>query len=431
MSVELLVNNWIKAAYDRGASDVHLEPEGDDKLRVRMRVDGDLHHIETVPDAKKVLARVKVMASLDVNERAVPLDGRFNIAEIGGRNGLDVRLSTTPCMGGEKAVLRVIDNSRLGMSLEDLGFTKKMLAIYKPLVSTPNGLLLHVGPTGCGKTTSLYAVIQTLNRPELNIQTVEDPVEYDVQGITQTQVNHELGLSFPKVLRALLRQDPNIILVGEIRDAETAEIATEAAITGHLVLSTLHTNDAVGTVVRLLDMGIAPYGIAYAIRSVVSQRFVRKLCPQCRRSAQPPEHLVKIIGANRPVYTAEGCPACKRTGFQGRAPIFELMPMTAPLRKAIYASASPDELAQVAAQSGLISLWQDGLDKALGGLTSVEEVMRVVKGVRELPKGSPRPVQATPTPRATGRGAPRPQAKPAPGARPAARPPAAAKPPGA
>jgi type IV pilus assembly protein PilB len=421
VSVEQLVDRWIQTAFERGASDLHLEPEGEDKLRVRIRVNGDLHHLETVVGAKQALSRLKVMAGMDVNERTMPLDGRIKFAGI-GRNGLDLRVSTSPCMGGEKAVLRLIDNSRMTKSLGDLGFTKKMLALYEPVIRSPNGLILHVGPTGSGKTTSLYAAIATLNRPEINIQTVEDPVEYELPGITQTQVNHEQGLTFPRVLRALLRQDPNVLLVGEIRDAETAEIATEAALTGHLVFSTLHTNDAVGTIVRLVDMGIAPYCIAYALRAVVSQRFVRRLCASCRRSVQPPEHLIKITGGNRPIYEAEGCKECLRSGYDGRVPVFEFMPMSPPLRKAIYAQASPDVLAEVAAKSGQITLWQDGLDKVFSGLTSLEEVLRTVKGVKELPKAPPRiavshaPGTKPPAPaakRPTG-AVPRPAAKPQP-----------------
>src|SRR5579872_497535 len=387
MSVELVVDRWIKTAFERGASDVHIEPAGEEKLRVRFRCDGALQQFETVSDAPRVLARIKVMAGLDVNERNVPLDGRIHVDGM-GRAGLDIRVSIAPCMAGEKCVLRIIDNSRLGNKLDDIGMTPKMLSVYKPLVTSPNGLILHVGPTGSGKTTSLYAVVQTLNSPEVNIQTVEDPVEYSVPGITQTQVNHELGLDFPRVLRALLRQDPNVILVGEIRDAETAEIAVEAALTGHLVLSTLHTNDAVGTVVRLVDMGIAPYCIAYALRAVVAQRFTRVICQACKKQVAPPEEFVKLTGVNRPIFHAEGCKDCRKDGYSGRVPIFELMPMSLALRKAIYAQASPDVLLQVAQKNGLISLWHDGVDKVFGGITSLEEMLRVVKGTTTLPKAA-------------------------------------------
>ncbi len=422
-----MVNQWIESAHERGASDIHFEPDKDDKVRVRMRVDGDLRTIEVVPDGRKVIARLKVMAGLDVNERGVPLDGRIKFSSSGGgRSGLDLRLSTNPCLGGEKVVLRLIDSSKLGMTLEDLGFTKAMLAAYKPLVASPTGLLLHVGPTGSGKTTSLYAVLNTINRPEINIQTVEDPVEYDVPGITQTQVNHEAGLTFPRVLRALLRQDPDVILVGEIRDHETGEIAVEAAMTGHLVLSTLHTNDAVGTVVRLVDMGIPPYAIAYALRSVISQRFARKLCERCRRSVQPPEPVIQMTGSNRPIYKAEGCKSCSRDGYDGRTPILEFLPMTEPLKRAIYGGATPDVLGEVAARTGMISLWDDGCAKMWAGLTSFEEVLRLTKGHRGAQTGAARR-RAEHTARHA-QGAPPPQAGP--GARPVVRP-AAARPPGA
>jgi type II secretory ATPase GspE/PulE/Tfp pilus assembly ATPase PilB-like protein len=375
--IEVMVNTWLREAFARHASDVHFEPDHDDKMRVRMRVDGALRQVASEPDSKKIVARLKVMAALDVNERSVPLDGRISFD-----NGLDIRVSTNPCVNGEKIVCRLINNRKVKTSIEELGMSKKMLAYYEPLTQSPNGLILHVGPTGSGKTTSLYAVLQSLNKPEINIQTVEDPVEYQLQGITQTQVNHEQGLTFPRVLRALLRQDPNVILVGEIRDVETAEIATEAALTGHLVLSTLHTNDAVGTVVRLLEMGIAPYCIAYALRCVVAQRFVKRLCKDCRKQVGPDERVQKVTGVSRPVYEAEGCKECNRTGFTGRIPLFEFMPMTPPLRRAIYQSSNPDELAQVAAKAGMISLWQDGLDKVFGAATTLEEVMRATKGVK-------------------------------------------------
>ena len=386
MNVEQVLNQWIQTAHERGASDIHFEPEKGDKLRVRLRVDGLLSHLETSGSGRQVLARIKVMAGLDVNERGLPQDGRIAFGDHGGASYLDMRLSTTPCLGGEKAVLRLIDNRKIGMTLEDLGFSPRMLAAYKPLITSPHGLLLHVGPTGSGKTTSLYAILKTLHRTEVNIQTVEDPVEYDVAGITQTQVDADQGLDFPRILRALLRQDPNIIMVGEIRDAETAEIATEAAMTGHLVLSTLHTNDAVGTVVRLLDMGIAPYCIAYALKAVVSQRFLRKLCTKCRRSVEPSEQVRQLTRSDRPTWEAEGCAACFRSGYKGRVPVFEFLPMSPALRHAVYTGASPDQLQAVAAKHGLTSLWQDGLEKVLAGVTSMEEVLRVVKGVRDPKK---------------------------------------------
>ncbi len=424
MSIEGKVNKWIQDAFEKGASDIHFEPDKHEKIRVRMRIDGMLRTVETASDSKKILSRLKVMADLDVNEKVVPLDGRINFEKHSGTcAGLDLRMSTLPCMGGEKVVLRLIDNRKLGMQLPELGFTKKMLAAYEPLIHSPNGMVLHVGPTGSGKTTSLYAVIQTLKKKEINIQTAEDPVEYDVFGITQTAVSPEYGLTFPKVLRALLRQDPDVILVGEIRDSDTAEIAMEAAMTGHLVLSTLHTNDAVGTVVRLLDMGMAPFCIAYALRCVISQRFVRKLCERCRRTVQPPARVVQVTGSNRPIYQAQGCAACGKTGYKGRIPLFEFMPNSPALRKAVYGSVTPDGLAQIAAKNGLISLWDDGLDKVWTGETSLEEVLRVVKGM----KSSKAKVRATahqpgpPTGRPAPAGAPRPASGPPRRARPTGR----------
>ncbi|MGE0713174.1 MAG: GspE/PulE family protein [Planctomycetota bacterium] len=407
MSIEDKVGQWIRDAFERGASDIHFEPDKGGKMRVRFRVDGQVRTVETSDDSAKIISRLKIMAELDVNEKAVPQDGRIKADKwVKGVSNLDLRMSTLPCMAGEKIVLRLIDNRKLNMQLEELGFTSKMLQRYKPLVTSPNGLILHVGPTGSGKTTSLYAVVQTLKKGDINIQTAEDPVEYDVFGITQTAVDHEQGLTFPRVLRALLRQDPDVILVGEIRDGETATIAVEAAMTGHLVLSTLHTNDAVGTVVRLLDMGVPPFCIAYALRCVVSQRFVRKLCDKCRRSAQPDAAAAKVMGSNRPIYAAQGCANCNKQGFKGRVPLFEFLPSSPALRRAVYGNVTPDALSSVARQNGLISLWEDGLDKVWQGLTALSEVVRVVKSDEATSHTHP----------------PRPAAKPRPAAPPPARP---------
>ena len=398
MSIEQQVNDWIQDAYRQGASDLHFEPDKSDKVRVRMRIDGQLRSVDTVPNYRKIITRLRIMAELDLNEKDLPQDGRIDFDKFGkGCPGLDLRMSSLPCLGGDKVVLRLIDSKRLNLTLDQLGFSQRMLKVYQPLVDSPHGLILHVGPTGSGKTTSLYACLQTLKKRDINVQTVEDPVEFDVFGVTQTPVNLEQGLTFPKVLRALLRQDPDVILVGEIRDAATAEIATEAAMTGHLVLSTLHTNDAVGTVVRLRDMGIAPFCLAYALRCVVSQRFVRKLCDKCARTIQPPESVVRLTGTRRPIYQAKGCASCSRTGHKGRIPLFEFMPNSPALRTAVYGHVTPDSLAEVAAKNGLISLWDDGLDKVWQGLTSLEEVVRVVKGARDVirmsPKKAPAPQQ--------------------------------------
>ncbi|RMG11495.1 MAG: type II/IV secretion system protein [Planctomycetota bacterium] len=389
MSTEGQLNTWISRAFELGASDLHFEPDKGDKMRVRMRVDGQLRLLETVAGFKQFMSRIKLMADLDVNERSVPLDGRVDVLKhVPGCPGLDIRLSTLPCLNGEKAVMRLIDARKLSMKLDQLGFSKKMLRLYEPHIHAPSGLILHVGPTGSGKTTSLYAAIQTIKRGDINIQTVENPVEYQVFGITQTQVDPEHGLTFPRVLRALLRQDPDVILVGEIRDPETAEIATEAAMTGHLVLSTLHTNDAVGTVVRLLEMGIAPYCIAYSLRAVVSQRFARRLCQHCKRSIQPPERVIRVTGSRRPIYQAQGCAKCGREGYKGRQPLFEFLPNSPALKNAVYASATPDNLQAVAKKNGLISLWEDGLEKVWAGHTSLEEVLRCVKGVKAALAGT-------------------------------------------
>ena len=382
MSIELKVNSWIQDAYSRGASDIHFEPDKDDKVRVRFRVDGKLKTIETAEGCRSVCSRLKVMAEMDLNEKNVPLDGRIRVDRwIKNLSTLDMRISTLPCLGGEKIVCRLIDRKKLGMTLDEIGFTPKMLARYRPLVSKPHGLILHVGPTGSGKTTSLYSIVQTLKKQgDLNIQTAEDPVEYDVFGITQSAVNPDQGLTFPLVLRALLRQDPDVILVGEIRDAETGTIAVEAAMTGHLVLSTLHTNDAVGTVVRLLDMGVPPFCIAYALSCVVSQRFVRRLCTKCRRSTAPNSAEARVLGSTRPIYKAKGCSECSREGYKGRIPLFEFLPSSPALRRAVYGNVTPDSLSATADANGLVTLFEDGRDKVWLGQTSLEEVMRLTQG---------------------------------------------------
>jgi len=382
VSIELKVNSWIQDAYSRGASDIHFEPDKDDKVRVRFRVDGKLKTIETAEGCRSVCSRLKVMAEMDLNEKNVPLDGRIRVDRwIKNLSTLDMRISTLPCLGGEKIVCRLIDRKKLGMTLDEIGFTPKMLARYRPLVSKPHGLILHVGPTGSGKTTSLYSIVQTLKKQgDLNIQTAEDPVEYDVFGITQSAVNPDQGLTFPLVLRALLRQDPDVILVGEIRDAETGTIAVEAAMTGHLVLSTLHTNDAVGTVVRLLDMGVPPFCIAYALSCVVSQRFVRRLCTKCRRSTAPNSAEARVLGSTRPIYKAKGCSECSREGYKGRIPLFEFLPSSPALRRAVYGNVTPDSLSATADANGLVTLFEDGRDKVWLGQTSLEEVMRLTQG---------------------------------------------------
>lgn len=429
MSTELKVNQWIQDAYARGASDIHFEPDKDDKVRVRFRVDGKLRVVATAEGCRAVCSRLKVMADMDLNEKNVPLDGRIRVDRwIKNLNTLDMRVSTLPCLGGEKIVCRLIDRKKLGLTLDEIGFTPKMLGRYRPLVTKPHGLILHVGPTGSGKTTSLYSIVQTLKKQgDLNIQTAEDPVEYDVFGITQSAVNPDQGLTFPLVLRALLRQDPDVILVGEIRDAETGTIAVEAAMTGHLVLSTLHTNDAVGTVVRLLDMGVPPFCIAYALSCVVSQRFVRRLCTKCRRSATPDAAAQKILGSSRPIYQAKGCSECNREGYKGRIPLFEFLPSTPALRRAVYGNVTPDSLSATAENNGLVTLFEDGRDKVWLGQTSLSEVMRLTKGqgAKKRPAGtglgqtgvklSPnsRPTGAQPR-RAPGRSAVRPQGRPKP-----------------
>jgi len=383
VSTEEKVSQWIRDAVSRGASDIHFEPDKGGKMRIRVRVDGLIKTVETGGDAQKILSRLKIMADLDVNEKNVPLDGRIKADKwVSGLTGIDLRMSSLPCMGGEKVVLRVVDNRKLNMKLEDLGFTRKMLNRYEPLVRSPHGLILHVGPTGSGKTTSLYAIVQTLKRGDINIQTAEDPVEYDVFGITQTPVDHEQGLSFPRVLRALLRQDPDVILVGEMRDSETAEIAVEAAMTGHLVLSTLHTNDAPSVVTRLVDLGIEPFLLSAVLEGVIAQRLVRKICQECKVQYTPEVEELMEIGlkpdmvAGRQFFYGQGCKKCNTTGYKGRQAIFEMFLGTPAVKEMIAANAKLNDLRRQARKDGMRVLREAGITAVYEGRTTIEEIVR-------------------------------------------------------
>lgn len=380
-----LVNMLIsKAAADR-ASDIHIEPTERD-LRVRYRIDGVLHEIMRTPRSimNAVVSRLKIMADIDIAERRRPQDGRISLKV--GRRSIDLRVSTLPTIYGEKVVMRILDTSQALLQLEDLGFLPDTEARYAEAFSKPYGTILVTGPTGSGKSTTLYATLNVLNKPEVNIVTVEDPVEYRLSGISQVQVNRKAGLNFASALRSFLRQDPDIMLVGEIRDKETATIAIESALTGHLVLSTLHTNDAPSAVTRLTEMGVEPFLVGSAIDAVLGQRLARRLCKQCKEPYEPTLDALRDVGwpfedlgEDIPeLYRAKGCAACSNTGYRGRLAIHELMLMTEEIERMTVERSSTEDLAKVAIAQGMRPLRQDGLVKVSTGQTSIEEVLRVV-----------------------------------------------------
>lgn len=363
----------VEQAVAAGASDLHLEPMRD-VVRVRIRVDGLLRELVRLPLAahSTLVTQLKVAANMDIAEKRVPQDGRIAL-ELDGRN-IDLRLSTLPTTLGEKIAIRLLAQQEL-LQLEELGFTQANLACYRRLFTQPNGLILLTGPTGSGKTSTLYATLAELDAATRNIITLEDPVEYSLPGINQVAVNRRSGMTFAKGLRAIVRQDPDVIMLGEIRDEETAGIAVQAALTGHLVLSTLHTNSAAGAVYRLLDMGIAPYLLAAALRGVVAQRLVRRLCPACRRQRTATAER-SFLGAAT-VWEQQGCEQCQAAGYRGRVAVQEVLPLTARLQQLVLRRALVEELEQAARAEGLRSLAEDAAAKALDGLTTVQELWRV------------------------------------------------------
>ncbi|RMD97766.1 MAG: type IV-A pilus assembly ATPase PilB [Calditrichaeota bacterium] len=375
-----LVNLIIAQAIRDGASDIHINPE-EDHLRVRYRTDGVLYEAFSPPKNLQaaITSRIKILAELDIAESRIPQDGRFQ-AKFEGKT-VDLRVSTLPTVYGENIVMRLLDKSSLMLNLEDLGLEEKMLKRLKGILSSSYGIILVTGPTGSGKTTTLYSCLNTMNTPDKNIITVEDPVEYRLKLIRQAQVNPKAGLTFAAGLRSILRQDPDIIMVGEIRDSETAKIAVEAALTGHLVLSTLHTNDAPGAINRLIEMGVEPFLVASATIGVIAQRLVRKICPKCKRSFKPPREYLLDLGFNPDrrnwvFYRGEGCQNCKDTGYRGRVGIYEIMTMNEELRTLCLKHASSDEIKRAAIKHGMRTLRQDGFLKALQGITTIEEVIR-------------------------------------------------------
>ena len=377
-----IVNSLISQAIKNGASDIHMEPL-EKGLRVRFRVDGVLLETASFPKHTQgaIISRVKIISNMDIAEKRTPQDGRIQVQEAG--RPVDIRVSSLPTIYGEKIVMRILDQKAIILNVHSLGFTKENLMKYQKMYRHSYGLILLTGPTGSGKTTTLYSTLTELNSPAKNIITIEDPVEYRLPGINQVQVNAKAGMTFANGLRSILRQDPNIIMVGEIRDRETAEIAIRAAMTGHLVLSTLHTNDAAGAVTRLIDMGIEPFLVASSLLGSIAQRLVRKICPECRQSFVPdadsPECLMLGDSAETcaMVYHGKGCIHCNHTGYRGRMPVHEVMPMTVRLRGLTVRQASSAEIAKAAREEGMRTMQQDALQKVLDGITSVGEMLRV------------------------------------------------------
>lgn len=373
------VNHIIQEAIKQGASDIHIEPQ-EKKLRVRFRIDGVLFEVMNPPAGMSaaITSRLKIMANLDIAERRLPQDGRIRCT-VQGRK-LDLRMSTIPTAVGEKVVLRILDTRSINRNLEELGFDETMLHIWKQQVDAPHGIVLVTGPTGSGKTTTLYASLRTLDKAKLNISTVEDPVEYHLDGITQTQAHEKIGMTFATALRALLRQDPDVIMLGEIRDMETAGIAIQAALTGHLVLSTLHTNDAPGSVTRLINIGIEPFLVGAALNAVLAQRLIRRLCVHCKFQDDPSDDLREFLAMQAldsgKIWTSKGCERCRGTGYSGRVGIYEMLVIDDQMKDIIARNPNVAEFRRLCLERGMVSLLTDGMRKVAQGLTTIEEVLR-------------------------------------------------------
>jgi type IV pilus assembly protein PilB len=382
-----LVNSILFQAAEDGASDIHFEPQ-EDALVVRFRVDGVLQEMQRIPKRllPGVTTRLKVLAKLDIAERRKPQDGRISLNAAAAGRMLDVRVATLPTVEGESLVMRLLDKSKRPPTLEELGLSDVMQATLSEIVKRPTGALLVTGPTGSGKSTTLFAALSQISRPEINIITVEDPVEYRLAGINQVQINARAGLTFAAALRSILRSDPDVVMVGEIRDGETAKISIEAALTGHLVLSTLHTNDAPSALTRLNEMGVEPFLTGAAVTGVLAQRLARKLCSHCCEMFQPSVDELIAARVSRDVaaasdgmvfYRKKGCPRCNQTGYKGRIGIFQLLAMTEDLARLAATKASREEIERAALGGGMKTLWDDGIAKVAAGLTSIEELARV------------------------------------------------------
>ncbi len=379
-----LVNSIIERAIVERASDIHLEPH-EDELRVRMRIDGVLRNILTVPKdlQSSVISRLKIMGSMDISERRVPQDGRANVKV--RQSDVDLRMSTLPTIYGEKFVMRLLDKNSQLLDKSAIGIVDEDLQRYNTLVKCQSGVILIVGPTGSGKSSTMYTMIREMNTEQVNLITLEDPVEYNINGINQVQINEKSGLTFAGGLRSILRQDPDIIAVGEIRDGETAQIAMRAAITGHLVLSTLHTNNSAAAIDRLIDIGVEPYLISAALRGVISQRLVRKICPHCREEYTPAQDELEAIGlksnAGHTFFRGTGCPMCFNTGYRGRTGVFEFLLITPELRRGISDGLSRERLAEIIAKGDFISFADNCRRLVLSGVTTAQEAFRTINSV--------------------------------------------------
>lgn len=377
-----IVNSLLVEALRRRASDIHIEPM-EKLLRLRYRIDGDLYEVPSPPKSLQaaIISRIKIMSDMNIAERRIPQDGRFKIKAL--RKEVDVRVNLLPCVHGEKIVMRLLDKANLPSGVADLGLDQKAYESLVTAISQPHGIILVTGPTGCGKTTTLYSCLQDLNKTDVNIVTTEDPVEYQLPGINQVQIYEEVGLTFANALRSILRQDPDIILVGEIRDPETASIAIKAALTGHLVLSTLHTNDAAGAITRLLDMGSEPFLLASSLIMTQAQRLYKKLCAACRKPCEIPVEILRLNNVDPKyfegiqLYEPGGCPKCSGSGFKGRSSIMEVLMMDDTIRPLILEHVNAKALTDQAVANGMLTLKMVGLEKAKQGISSLEEILSV------------------------------------------------------
>ncbi|MGB5217223.1 MAG: type II secretion system ATPase GspE [Smithella sp.] len=382
-----LVNLILSGALKDRASDIHVEPYSG-ILKIRYRIDGILYDILSLPRRieSPLVSRIKIMAKLNIAEKRLPQDGRIEI-KIADRL-VDIRVSIIPTAFGERVVLRLLDKTANILMLSDLGMQEERIRNVNKLIKSPYGIILVTGPTGSGKTTTLYAALSTINRPEINIITIEDPIEYQMDGVGQIQVNPKIDLTFAAGLRSIVRQDPDVILIGEIRDRETAEIAIQSSLTGHLVFSTLHTNDAASAVTRLIDMGIEPFLVTSSIVAIIAQRLVRVLCPHCKEPYIPDTESIYNLGLNKSVlqsnifYRKKGCNLCMQTGFRGRSAIFEILTVDDEIKKMVLRTSDANQINELAIKQGMITLQKDGIDKVLGGITTIEEVLRVTRSLQ-------------------------------------------------
>jgi type IV pilus assembly protein PilB len=379
-----LVHLIIQEAVTMRASDIHIEPFAD-RIRIRYRIDGVCIERDSPPRRLlgSIISRLKIMGQMDIAEKRRPQDGRIKIFVAG--KDIDLRVSVLPTNHGQSVVMRILDRENIKVGLRDLGFAEEDWKRFSTLIKRPNGILLVTGPTGSGKTTTLYAALNELNRPDVKIITAEDPVEYYLPGVNQCEVKAKIGMTFARIIRAMLRQNPNILLVGEIRDEETANTAIQASLTGHLVFSTLHTNDAPSAVTRLVDIGVQPFLVASSVMAVMAQRLVRKVCPKCRVRVEPPAHLLAGIGLRPEIakkanfMKGKGCAQCNKTGYKGRMGIYELMTMTSQVREMTFKGESTLAIRKMARKQGMRTLFEDGMIKALKGVTTLEEVLRITK----------------------------------------------------